>query len=410
MDKIKTNWRKIEFGSFIKFNPSVKLRKNVEYPFVEMDDIHPENRYVTPHQNKKYKGGGSKFENYDTLFARITPSLEHGKISQVKNLEGRVGFGSTEFFVFRGKENISDNNFVYYLSTSYKIRKNAENSMFGASGRQRVDKNYLKNVKIFVPNSIQEQKEIASILSNYDDLIENNIRRIQILEKIAKIIYDEWFVNFKFPGHENIKIVDSELGKIPEGWEIGKLGDIIDLTMGQSPKSQFYNERGDGLPFHQGVKDFGFRFPEVTKYCSKELRIANQDDILFSVRAPVGRINIANQKIIIGRGLSSIRHKYGYQSFLLYHLKHYFSRENIIGNGAIFASVTKSNLKNFKIIIPEHLVVKKFDEFVNLIDEEIKNLTLKNKNLHKTRDLLLPKLINGEIDVSNLDIKTNEGT
>src|SRR4029077_19757019 len=154
------------------------------------------------------------------------------------------------------------------------------------------------------------------ILSAYDDLIENNLRRIRILEEMARSIYREWFVSFRFPGHENAKRVDSPLGPIPEGWEVKKLGDVCQLTMGQSPKSEFYNKSGEGRPFHQGVTDFGERFPTDRLFCTARGRIAEAGDILFSVRAPVGRMNIADKKIIIGRGLSAIRHIASHQAFL----------------------------------------------------------------------------------------------
>ena len=130
------------------------------------------------------------------------------------------------------------------------------------------------------------------------DLIENSRRRIQLLEQTARMLYKEWFVQLRFPDHERITINNG----IPEGWESKTLGKISDITMGQSPKSIYYNENRDGLPFHQGVTYFGNRFPSHKIYCTVQNRIAEKGDILFSVRAPVGRINIANEKIIIGRG------------------------------------------------------------------------------------------------------------
>ena len=140
------------------------------------------------------------------------------------------------------------------------------------------------------------QRKIAAVLSAYDDLIENNTHRIEILEEMAQAIYREWFVEFRFPGHEDVPMVDSELGLIPHGWDVKQLGEMCHVIMGLSPKSEFYNETGDGLPFHQGVTDFGERFPTDRVYCTIQKRIAEIDDILFSVRAPVGRINIANKK------------------------------------------------------------------------------------------------------------------
>lgn len=161
--------------------------------------------------------------------------------------------------------------------------------------------------KVLIPYYLlPTQQKIASVLSAYDRLIENNTRRIKILESMAQTLYQEWFVKFRFPGCDRVKMVESELGLIPEGWEVKNLKDVCNLVMGQSPKSEFYNETGQGLPFHQGVSNFGARFLSDKIYCTVLNRIAEAGDILFSVRAPVGRINIANKKIIIGRGLCSI--------------------------------------------------------------------------------------------------------
>lgn len=245
----------------------------------------------------------------------------------------------------------------------------------------------------------KHQETVADILEAYDNLIENNNRRIAILEEMAQSLYHEWFVKFHFPGHENTKFIDSKLGKMPEGWEVKNLKDVCHLTMGQSPKSEFYNENEDGLPFFQGVKDFGKRFPTVRIWCSKPTRFAKVGDVLFSVRAPVGRINIADQDMAIGRGLCAILHKNKMQSFLLQQLKSIFTSEDMIGNGAIFASVTKKDMEDIKLITPKDKHVIKFCENADSIFEQLNNLSKKNVLLESQRDLLLPKLISGTITV-----------
>lgn len=213
-----------------------------------------------------------------------------------------------------------NNNFIYYL---LKTKAEKVKSLAGGAATPIVSKTVFSSIEVDVP-ALPTQQKIASILSAYDDLIENNLKRIKILEEMAQMIYREWFVNFRFPGHEKVNVVKSELGMIPEGWETKNLGDVCNVVMGQSPKSEYYNTEGNGLPFHQGVKDFGSRFPTHKTYCMVESRIAEQGDILISVRAPVGRINLAIEKLIIGRGLSAIRHKHGLQSFMLYQMKHIF--------------------------------------------------------------------------------------
>ena len=251
---------------------------------------------------------------------------------------------------------------------------------------------------------LSTQRKIAAILSPYDDLIANNTRRIQILEEMAQIIYRQWFVEFQFPEHENVPMVESELGMIPQEWEVKRLGEMCHVIMGQSPKSEFYNETGDGLPFHQGVKDFGKRFPTDRVYCTVQNRIAEAGDILFSVRAPVGRINIAHKKIVIGRGLSAIRSKRGNQAFLCQQLKERFQEEDTMGGGTIFNGIRKDDLLGIPLLSPRESVIDQFEEIVNPIFSELVNLAMKNINLRQTRDLLLPKLISGELDVSELDI------
>jgi type I restriction enzyme S subunit len=179
---------------------------------------------------------------------------------------------------------------------------------------------------------------------------------------------------------------------------------------GQSPKSEFYNTNEIGLPFHQGVTDFGDRFPTERLYCTVEERMAEKGDILFSVRAPVGRINIANTKMVIGRGLSAIRHKTGYQWFAFHLLNENFKEEDTMGGGTIFKSVTKNDMERIGFMLPVAYLTQQFEQLVEPSEKQIENLTKKNTTLRRTRDLLLPRLISGEVDVSELDIAVPEET
>jgi len=246
--------------------------------------------------------------------------------------------------------------------------------------------------------------KIAAILSAYDDLIENNARRIAILEEMAQLLYREWFARFRFPGHEDVEMVESELGPIPKGWGVERLEEVCVLTMGQSPKSVFYNEDGEGLPFHQGVTDFGAWFPRTRIYCTQIKRLAEDGDILFSVRAPVGRINVADRRIVIGRGLSAIRSKAGNQIFILFQLKEKFQEEDSMGGGTIFKAVTKADMQGILLMIPSQELIAEFEQTADMILQQIKNLMYRNAILRTTRDLLLPRLISGEVDVAQLEI------
>ena len=269
-----------------------------------------------------------------------------------------------------------DSQYVGFVVESDEYRQFIQLNLSGTAQPQ-ANAQVLTSFPIPLP-PLPTQRKIAAVLSSYDDLIENNTRRIKILEEMASAIYREWFVEFRFPGHEQVEMVESELGLIPQGWEVKQLGEMCHVIMGLSPKSEFYNETGDGLPFHQGVTDFGERFPTDRVYCTIQKRVAEADDILFSVRAPVGRINIANKKVVIGRGLSAIRSKNGNQTFLLQQLKDRFQEEDTMGSGAIFNAIRKTDLLGIPLLKPTESVIGKFEEIVNLIFAELANLTLKN--------------------------------
>lgn len=242
---------------------------------------------------------------------------------------------------------------------------------------------------------IEVQDSIVTILSSYDDLIENNQKQIKLLEEAAQRLYKEWFVDLRFPGHETTPIVDG----VPEGWKEQSLHQIADVVMGQSPKSEYYNQVGEGLPFHQGVGSYGNRFVSDETYSTSFTRIAEAGSILFSVRAPVGRLNLTKNKVVIGRGLAAINHRRRAQSYLFYLLKEKFFRDDIIGNGSIFASISKEELLNQKFLIPIDSLVGQFNGIAGGIDKKIDILSEQIRLLTEARDRLLPKLMSGEIEV-----------
>jgi len=286
-----------------------------------------------------------------------------------------------------------DNRFLYY-SFLHMGQTGRFAPLFTGATIKHLPREKLAKVEIDIPpSSIQQQ--IADILSAYDDLIENNRRRIQLLEESARLLFKEWFVHLRFPGHERTKIKDG----LPESWEKRTLCEIADITMGQSPKSEYYNDVGAGLPFHQGVTNFGTRFPIHQTYCTLKARIAEAGDILFSVRAPVGRINITLDKIVIGRGLAAIRSTNNHQNFLYYALKSYFFKEDMMGGGAIYAAIKKSDLHGVELVYPSYGIVDMFSEHVRPIDQQIETIHKSIQKLTEARDILLPRLMNGEIAV-----------
>lgn len=281
--------------------------------------------------------------------------------------------------------------YLYYYLKQPQVVQHIENKAIGAT-MLNLSATILKTVEVNYPEEEKQQK-IADILSAYDDLIDNNNCRIALLEESVHRLYKEWFVHLRFPGYEQVKVVDG----IPEGWKKKTIEDICNLTMGQSPPSTFYNNSFQGLPFHQGVTNFGNRFVSHETYCNQIKRIAEAGDILCSVRAPVGRINVTLDKIIIGRGLAAISNKEGFQSFQFYQLKSHFFKEDMIGGGSIFASVTKKQLAEQVVLVPSIEMLKKFESISSPIDQQITNLHTQNQKLREARDRLLPRLMNGSI-------------
>ncbi|MBN1243327.1 MAG: restriction endonuclease subunit S [Spirochaetales bacterium] len=294
---------------------------------------------------------------------------------------------------------VLDYRFLFYELLNIGNSKGFDRYFTGATIKHLPGEKLAK-VEVAIP-PLPTQRRIAGILSAYDELIENSQRRIKILEAMARALYREWFVRFRFPGHEKLRRVPSPLGEIPEGWEVRKLKDVCHLTMGQSPKSEFYNETGEGVAFHQGVTDFGDRFPSDRLFCTSAGRIAEAGDILFSVRAPVGRLNIANKTIVLGRGLSAIRHRQNHQAFLWEQLRNRFTEDDMMGNGAIFASVTKGDMQGIDLVCPPPSFVEAATKQFEPLHSEIATLSQQVQNLRRTRDLLLPRLLSGQIDVSN---------
>jgi type I restriction enzyme S subunit len=295
------------------------------------------------------------------------------------------------------KDNDFDLEFIYWLLRTESYQKFVAGSATGATVKH-TSPTKIYFYKFIAPKLKSTQKRISSILSAYDDLIENNLKRIKLLEEIAQRTYEEWFVKFRVNGEE---LPIDEVTGLPFGWSNKKLVEVAILTMGQSPKSEFYNTTRVGLPFHQGVSDYGFRFPENSTWSTQGNRNAEKGDILFSVRAPVGRLNIAIEKIILGRGLASVRHKKGLNNKLYYQLQNIFFKDDLIGGGAIFSSVTKKDVERIEVVIANEQTELLFNSVVSDIDKQIEMLTLQIRLLKQSRDILLPRLMSGTINVES---------
>lgn len=292
-----------------------------------------------------------------------------------------------------------DKSFLYYVLNSPAYRGQVRGSATGATVRHTAPKR-ICGCTVLMPDSKAEQQRVGFVLSAYDNLIATNQRRIALLEEAARRLYREWFVHLRFPGHETVKVADD----MPEGWCRMPIGDLAEVTMGQSPESKFYNEDGEGLPFHQGVSDFGDRFVTHRTYTTQATRIGEAGDILCSVRAPVGRLNISRDRIAIGRGLSSMRSREGNQSLLFYQLKNHFVQEDMIGGGAIFASVGKKELLGQELLQPAADVAAEFNRLASAFDGQIHALEQQSRALAQARDALLPKLMSGQLDASKVHV------
>lgn len=287
-----------------------------------------------------------------------------------------------------------DPGFLCYFLLTPKMQGLLLAAETGATAKH-VNMKDIRRLPLVALPSLEQQKRIGSIVGSFDDLIEKNRRRIKLLEEAARLIYREWFVHLRFPGHEHTKIVDG----LPEGWRRSTLGFEASIQMGQSPDSSFYNFEERGLPFHQGVKDFGTRFPSTSTWCDGPGRKALKGDILLSVRAPVGRLNLAPCDLVIGRGLAAVRAKDQRQSLLFHHLKAFFFTEDRIGTGVIYASVTKDDVHRIEVIKASEIVADEFERSVGQIEAQIAVLGEAIQRLGRARDLLLPRLMSGEIEV-----------
>ena len=270
------------------------------------------------------------------------------------------------------------------------------------STRGNINAQTYANMEIPLPSRSQQDLTV-DILSSLDSKIRWNTQINHNLEEQAKAIFKSWFVDFE--PFQNGKFVDSELGKIPEGWRVGTLNEIADITMGQSPQGASYNENAVGTVFYQGRAEFTDRFPSRRLFTTEPKRMANAGDVLLSVRAPVGDLNIANEPCCIGRGLAAIHAKNGFASFIFYTMQALKTElEKYNGEGTVFGCINKDSLSSQKVIIPPRNIIADFESIASSLDCQYFVDFNENIHLAQLRDTLLPKLMSGEIDVSEVEI------
>lgn len=286
--------------------------------------------------------------------------------------------------------------YLYYFLTNEGTKQYIRNIAVGAT-MPSINTKLLNEVPITIP-SLEDQRRIASILSSLDRKIELNNKINADLEEMAQAIFKNWFVDFE--PFKDGKFVDSELGMIPEGWKVGTLADIAEITMGQSPAGNSLNENREGMIFYQGSSDFGFRFPSIRVFTTEPKRLAVANSVLFSVRAPVGDINVAKEECCIGRGVASIKSKYGHDSYLFYTMKSLHKLfDSFDGEGTVFGSINKKTLSAIQILLPSDGIVEQFNNIASSFDDRIRSLSDENSRLSLLRDTLLPRLMSGELEV-----------
>ena len=379
-------WEKHRLGDVIELigggtpKTSVPEYWNGGIPWLSVKDFNNDNRYVYETEKSITQLGlehssTKKLQKDDIIISA------RGTVGEMAMIPFPMAFNQSCYGV-RGRNGL-DQTFLYYLIKNCisKLKKITHGSVFDTITRDTFD-----NITVSVPDK-GTQNKIASMLSQYDDKIELNERINKNLEEQAQAIYSKMFIEEANPN-----------------WPTGKLSDIANITMGQSPKGDTYNEHGIGTVFFQGRAEFGFRFPQRRLYTTDPKRMAQVNDVLLSVRAPVGDLNVAFEPCCIGRGLSAIHSKDNHQSFVLYtvfSLRHKLDMFN--GEGTVFGSINRDSLNSMEIILPPMEVVDQFENTVSPMDFTIRNNFKEISHLEKIRDNLLPLLLSGELDVSEIE-------
>lgn len=376
-----------------------------KYPLIQTGEIKDANLYITSHINT-YNDFGlkqSKLWPKNTLCITIAANIAETALLNYPMCfpDSVVGFNAFE--------NESSELFMHYVFTY--IKSTIQNAASG-SIQDNINIDFLTNLNFKIPKK-ESQDIIAKVLSDLDAKIELNNKINTELESMAKTLYDYWFVQFDFPD-ENGKPYKSSGGKMvynaelkrenPEGWENGGLSDIANITMGQSPPGESYNEEGIGMIFYQGCTDFGNRYPTIRKFTTSPTRFAKQSDILLSVRAPVGTLNISKEDCCIGRGLACMNSKNDAITYLfgvMVNLKQIFDRRNV--SGTTFGSITKDDLFSLPVIIPNEKTIRAFQNLVFPAFEKQNKIELENIQLASLRDWLLPMLMNGQVSVGYVE-------
>ena len=430
-------WVTLPFDQAVLVNPPVRLERGEVYPFVDMQAVDPGSRSVGPSELREFKGGGSRFMNGDTLMARITPCLENGKIARYAASKAEeVGHGSTEFIVIRGRPNVTDNGFAYYLTKWDGVRQYCISQMTGSSGRQRVPTSALSHREVTIP-PLKEQEAIACILGTLDDKIELNRQMNRTLEEMARAIFKSWFVDFdpvrakaavrrehpKWTDEQvsraacpNLKpeiaalfpdsFEDSELGEIPKGWSVESLDKTAHFLNGLA--LQKYPPTGEEtLPV---IKIAQLRSGNTTgaDRCNIDLPVeyvVEDGDVLFSWSGSLecvlwsGGNGALNQHLF--KVTSAQYPKWFYYLWINHHLPQF--RHIAAGKATTMGHIQRHHLSDAKVIVPGQPLVSLTSDLLGSIIERVVHNNIQSRTLAALRDTLLPKLISGELRVPDAE-------
>ena len=389
-------WVMKKLKDIADFNPRESLAKGTVAKKIAMDKLQPFCRDIPGYELEPFSGG-TKFRNGDTIMARITPCLENGKTAKVSILDdGEIGFGSTEYIVFRAKEGV-DEDFIYYLVCSPLVSEPAIKSMVGSSGRQRVQMDVVQNLEIMVPD-YEEQKRISVILKSLDDKIAANTEVNKNLEEQMDALYADQFIRNSDPA-----------------WKNGTISDLGDVVGGSTPSKKvdaYYTDHGLAWITPKDLSQDHSKFFSHGEVDITELGLSNSSavmmpagTVLFSSRAPIGYIAIAANELCTNQGFKSVIPKAEIGTAFVYcFLKANLPTIESMASGSTFKEVSGSIMKSVPAVIPDSETISRFNDFAKPLLAEQQNLEEEDRRLAQIRDSLLPRLMSGELDVSDLDL------
>ena len=429
-------WTETTVGEAFEVSPSRTLKRGDIAPFIPMDALPVHARAFERIDYREFTGSGTRFKNGDTLIARITPCLENGKTAYVAGLpDNAVGHGSTEYIVLAGRESLSDGFFGYYLVRSPDFRRYAIGHMEGTSGRQRVPGTAVEKYVLALP-PLPEQRAIAHILGTLDDKIELNRRTNATLEAMARTLFKAWFVDFEpvrakmegrwqrglslpgLPAHLYDlfpdRLVDSELGEIPEGWRHSTIGEEVTVCGGSTPSTKEPEFWEGGQHCWATPKDLSaLKFPVLldtdrkitdaglAKISSGLLPVGA---VLLSSRAPIGYLAIAEVPTAINQGFIAMKCDGALpNAFVLSWCRE--SMDVIVGNanGSTFQEISKSNFRPISVVVPSDPVLESFTKSAGSLYRQMVENEKQSRTLAQLRDTLLPKLICGELRIPDAE-------